>query len=81
MKDVFAGKKFNAKLAKSLPGGGWKLRVRHVSAKGKRSPHLKIRCGCCKNAVEVYYGEGGLEINGVNAPVSEWRKLLLPLLR
>jgi hypothetical protein len=39
----------------------------------------------CSNAdadekIEIYYGEDGLEIGGVNGAVEDWREILLPLL-
>jgi len=30
--------------------------------------------------VEIYYGDDGLEINGVNGSIEDWRDILLPLL-
>jgi hypothetical protein len=43
------------------------------------SRHLK--CGCCDEKVEIYYGDEGLEINGVNGSIEDWREILLPLLQ
>jgi hypothetical protein len=31
--------------------------------------------------VEIFYSEDGLEINGVNGTIEDWREILLPLLR
>jgi hypothetical protein len=39
-----------------------------------------LRCGCCNRSVEIYYDPEGLEINGVNGSVENWREILLPLL-
>ena len=61
--------------------GGWKLRVFHRSGRGKKSPRFLIKCGCCDSSIEIYYDEHGLEINGVNASVEEWRKVLVSLLK
>jgi hypothetical protein len=30
--------------------------------------------------VEIFYSEDGLEINGVNGAVEDWREIMLPLL-
>jgi hypothetical protein len=30
--------------------------------------------------VEIFYSEDGLEINGVNGAIEDWREILLPLL-
>ena len=69
-------------------GNGWKLRaVNKVFKNPIRSPRLRVKCGCCDQTVDIYYdptnGDGlnGLEINGVNASIEEWRRLLLPLLK
>jgi hypothetical protein len=40
-----------------------------------------LRCGCCDRKVEIYYGDEGLEINGVNGSLENWREILLPLLQ
>jgi len=39
-----------------------------------------LKCGCCKEKVEIYYSDDGLEINGVNGAIEDWRDILLPLL-
>jgi hypothetical protein len=39
-----------------------------------------LKCGCCGEKVEIYYGDDGLEINGVNGTIEDWREILLPLL-
>lgn len=46
------------------------------------APRLRVRCGCCNSAVELYpdYVGTTLEINGVIASVGDWRRILLPLL-
>ena len=56
------------------------LRVWHRKAFKKTMPRYLVKCGCCDEAVEIYYGEGTLEINGVLGTVDDWRELLLPLL-
>ncbi|HYE61318.1 MAG TPA: hypothetical protein VD997_04925 [Phycisphaerales bacterium] len=63
------------------PDIGFKLRVFKREARGRHSPRLTVKCGCCKESVEIYYGDDTLEINGVFASVDEWRRLLAPLLR
>ena len=40
-----------------------------------------LKCGCCDEKLEIYYDEEGLEINGVNGSIEDWREILLPLLR
>ena len=70
----------NKRLAHSRPEGGFALRVYHRKAHGKRDPRYLLKCGCCDERLEIYYGDGFLEINGVMAPVENWREILLPLL-
>ena len=62
------------------PEGTWQLRVYHRARRGKRDPRYLIKCGCCNQQVEIYYGDGTLEINGVMGSVRDWREILLPLL-
>ncbi len=40
-----------------------------------------LRCGCCDQALQIYYGPDDLEINGVYGSIENWREILLPLLR
>jgi hypothetical protein len=56
------------------------IRVYHRKGKGKKSPRYLLKCGCCEQKVEIYYGDDGLEINGVNGSIEDWRDILLPLL-
>lgn len=56
------------------------IRVYHRRGRGKQSPSLLFRCGCCAERVEVFYGLDGLEINGVHGAIEDWRELLGPLL-
>lgn len=56
------------------------IRVYHKKGSGKESPRYLLKCGCCEQKVEVFYGDDGLEINGVNGSVENWRDILLPLL-
>ena len=60
--------------------GGWRPRVYRRAGKGKKSPRILVKCGCCESALEIYYDEEGMEINGVNASREEWKEILLPLL-
>jgi len=39
-----------------------------------------IKCGCCNEKVEIYYGDGTLEINGVMGSAEDWGEILSPLL-
>ena len=68
------------KMAKSRPEGGWEIRVFHRKAAGRRDPRYLLKCGCCNERLEIYYGGGSLEINGVMGSVEDWREILLPLL-
>ena len=61
--------------------GGWRLRVYDRKSIGTKSARLRIKCGCCDQAVDIYYDQDGLEINGVHASLAEWKKILLPLLK
>jgi len=69
------------KMAKSRPEGGWEIRVFHRKAIGKRNPRYLLKCGCCNEQLEIVYGGGSLEINGVMGSVEDWREILLPLLK
>lgn len=70
----------NRKMNRSDGQGGARLRVFHRKAKGTKSPRLLVKCGDCQHAVEIYYDSDGIEINGVNASLDEWRAILSPLL-
>jgi hypothetical protein len=56
------------------------IRVLHRKGHGKRSPGYLLKCGCCDEKLEIYYDKEGLEINGVDGSIEDWRKILLPLL-
>jgi len=56
------------------------IRVYHKRAIGKRSPRYLLKCGCCEERLEIHYAEDGLEIDGVNGAIEDWREILLPLL-
>ena len=43
-------------------------------------PRYLFKCGCCDEKVEIHYDKTGLEINGVNGSIQNWREILLPLL-
>ncbi len=68
------------KMAQRRPEGGWQLRLYHRKARGSRGPRVLVKCGCCDESVELYYGEDMLEVNGVMGSVKDWREVLLPLL-
>ena len=70
----------NTKLAQSRPEGGFAIRVFHRKAQGKKSARLLLKCGCCDGKLEIHYSDDGLEINGVNGSVENWREILTPLL-
>jgi len=54
------------------PEGGCAIRVSHRAerkrGRGKISPRYLLRCGCCDQALQIYYGPDDLEINGVYGP-------------
>ncbi len=56
------------------------IRVYHKRGSRKKCPRYLLKCGCCKEKVEIYYSDDGLEINGVNGAIEDWRDILLPLL-
>lgn len=56
------------------------IRVFHKKGYGKKSPRYLLKCGCCEGKIEIYYSGDGLEINGVNGSIEDWRDILLPLL-
>jgi hypothetical protein len=58
----------------------WQRKERKLKKGGVVSPSVLLKCGCCDSKVEIYYGGGGLEINGVNGSVDDWREILLPML-
>jgi hypothetical protein len=66
------------------PEGVCAIRVSHRAERkrgqGRISPRYLLRCGCCDQKVEIYYNTDGLEINGVNGSLENWREILLPLL-
>lgn len=68
------------KMLQKRPEGTWQLRVFHRKQFGKRAPRYLVKCGCCPQRVEIYYGDGTLEINGVMGSVEDWGELLFPLL-
>jgi len=69
------------KMAQARPEGTWQLRVFRRKSRGKRDPRYLIKCGCCNEQLEIYYGGGTLEINGVMGSIENWREVLLPLLK
>jgi hypothetical protein len=60
--------------------GYHEIRVFHRAKKGEKGAAYTFKCGCIGPKVEVYYGNNGLEINGVDGSIESWRKVLLPLL-
>ena len=63
------------------PEGYPQIRVYHKEGSGKIMPRYLLKCGCCDEHLEIYYDDEGLEINGVNGSIEDWREILLPLLR
>lgn len=72
--------KLNRKLGLARSDGYNEIRVFHRKRVGKKDPRFVLKCGCCENKFEVYYGGDSLEIGGVMGSVENWRELLLPLL-
>jgi hypothetical protein len=66
------------------PEGAFAIRVSHRAARKRRQGRISarylLRCGCCDQNVKIYYSPDGLEINGVNGSLENWREILLPLL-
>ena len=54
----------------------------------QKSPSLRVKCGCCDEAVVIYFPEepmnnphmDTLEINGVMGTIDQRKQILLPLL-
>lgn len=82
------------KMGQEREGGYSQIRVwlRKAHKKGKSivNPRLLLKCGCCQpdkdemipsGQVEICIDENGLEINGVNGSIEDWREILLPLLK
>lgn len=63
------------------PEGYPQIRVLHKKGSGKKMPRYLLKCGCCQEKLEIYYDNEGLEINGVNGSLDDWREILCPLLR
>ncbi len=57
-------KRSNA-MAQERPEGAWQIRVYHRKSAGKRDARYLIKCGCCDQNFEIYYGGDTLEIGGV----------------
>ncbi len=68
-------------MAQIGPEGTWQVRVFHRKSVGKRDSRYLIKCGCCDQHFEIYYGDGSLEIGGVMGSVEDWQEILLPLLK
>jgi hypothetical protein len=66
------------------PEGVCAIRVSHRAERkhstGVISPRYLLRCGCCDGTLQIHYSPDGLEINGVNGSMENWREILLPLL-
>jgi adenine specific DNA methylase Mod len=68
------------RLYHTRPEGYPQIRVYHKKGFEKKMPRYLLKCGCCEEKLEIYYDEEGLEINGVNGSIDDWREILLPLL-
>lgn len=67
-------------MAHKRPEGSFQIRVYHRKQRGNRSPRYLLKCGCCDESLEICYGGGTLEINGVMGSLENWREILVPLL-
>jgi len=56
------------------------LRVSRRKGRHKQSARLRIKCGDCNKALDIFYDEEALEIGGVHGSVKNWREILFPLL-
>ena len=63
------------------PDGYPQIRVYHKRGLEKKMPRYLLKCGCCGEKLLIYYDGEGLEVNGVNGSIDDWREILLPLLR
>jgi len=57
------------------------IRVYHRKRSDNRLPRYLLKCGCCEQRLEIYYGDDFLEIDGVNGAIEDWREILMPLLK
>ncbi len=73
--------KTNKKLIQKRDDNFFEIRVSHRRGHLKNTPRYLFKCGCCDERLEIYYDNDGLEINGVNGSLENWREILLPLLR
>jgi hypothetical protein len=58
----------------------WHRKEKKLKGGGIKSACYHLKCGCCNSTVDIWYGGGGIEINGVNGTIEDWREILLPLL-
>ena len=68
------------KIYQNRKDGYPQIRVYHKKGVGKKSPRYLLKCGCCEEKLGIYYDKEGLEINGVNGSIEDWKEILLPLL-
>lgn len=68
---------------KDTLGGALPLRITQRKARGKRSAHFRVGCGCCNEGLVIFPPENVrdfVEINGVNGSVDQWRQIFGKLL-
>jgi len=75
-----------------VEGGMLPLRItrrkkRQRIARSSVSARIRVKCGCCKEAVDIYHDDdvtsmsgNTLEINGVIGTIAQWRTVMAPLL-
>lgn len=65
------------------------LRVTHRKKRRSKGARTLVRCGCCKQLLEIYPSEDPnsdmtsgqmVEINGVGASIQQWRQIFCPIL-
>lgn len=72
------------KFTSTCEGGICGLRIweRKARTHGRKTIAARtlVKCGCCEERVDIFYGDGAIEINGVCGTVENWREILGPLL-
>jgi hypothetical protein len=69
---------FNRRMALSDEHNVWIPRVYLSRVDRSGTARMFVKCGCCDQSVEIWHGDGTLEINGVIASPAEWKKILFP---
>ncbi|MDO8599438.1 MAG: hypothetical protein Q7S02_04980 [bacterium] len=80
--------KVGSDMDQALPLRITRRKARRTSPRRVIAARVRVRCGCCDEVLEIYHDHeptgnihmDSLEINGVEATLDQWRKVLLPLL-